>query len=142
MDPIDKTVLAALYSSMLDPSISAYDRLKTKLPISQEFFNSRISALAKMSFIEKDDPTKLTFIGRDALLAAREAAGLGTQPALRVSIQGISTRSRPQNRKATCSWLLLQGSRLHKRSRRTEKSIMTRASERSWLLPSILSTWC
>lgn len=67
MDLIDKTVLTTLYSSMLDPSISAYDRLKAKLPVSQEFFNSRISALAKMSFVEKDDPTKLTFIGRDAL---------------------------------------------------------------------------
>ncbi len=67
MDPIDKSVLAALYSSMLDPSIQAYDRLKEKLPMGQEFFNSRVSALAKMGLVEKDDPAKLTFIGRDAL---------------------------------------------------------------------------
>jgi FAD synthetase len=67
MDSIDKSILAALYSSMIDPSIPAYDRLKEKLPIGQEFFNARVSALAKMGLVEKDDPAKLTFIGRDAL---------------------------------------------------------------------------
>lgn len=67
MDPVDKAVLTSLYSAMLDPSISPYDRLKARLPIGQEFFKSRISHLAKMGFVEKDDPLKLTFIGRDAL---------------------------------------------------------------------------
>ncbi len=67
MDPLDKTILAALYSSMLDPSISAYARLKARLPISQELYNSMVSKLIKIGLVEKSDPTKLTFIGRDAL---------------------------------------------------------------------------
>ena len=67
MDPLDKTILANLYSSMLDPSISAYVRLKARLPISQEFYNSIVSRLVNVGLVEKSDPTKLTFIGRDAL---------------------------------------------------------------------------
>jgi FAD synthetase len=67
MDPLDKTILANLYSSMLDPSISPYVRLKARLPISQEFYNSMVSRLIKIGLVEKSDPTKLTFIGRDAL---------------------------------------------------------------------------
>jgi FAD synthetase len=67
MNPLDKTILAVLYSSMLDPSISAYDRLKARLPISQELYNSMVSNLIKIGLVEKSDPTKLTFIGRDAL---------------------------------------------------------------------------
>jgi cytidyltransferase-like protein len=67
MDPLDKTILANLYSSMLDPSISAYSRLKARLPISQEFYNSIVSRLVNVGLVEKSDPTKLTFIGRDAL---------------------------------------------------------------------------
>ena len=67
MDPLDKTVLANLYSSMLDPSSSPYVRLKTRLPISQEFYNSMVSRLVKIGLVEESDPTKLTFIGRDAL---------------------------------------------------------------------------
>jgi cytidyltransferase-like protein len=67
MGPLDKRILAALYSSMLDPSISAYDRLKARLPIGQELYNSMVSNLIKIGLIEKSDPTKLTFIGRDAL---------------------------------------------------------------------------
>ena len=67
MDPLDKTVLTALYSSMLDPSISADERLKARLPISHELYNSMVSKLIKIGLVEKSDPTKLTFIGRDAL---------------------------------------------------------------------------
>jgi cytidyltransferase-like protein len=67
MDQVDKAVLASLYASTLDPSISAYERLKAKLPISTEFFSSRIAHLVKTGFVERDDPSKLTFIGRDAL---------------------------------------------------------------------------
>ncbi|HJS68270.1 MAG TPA: adenylyltransferase/cytidyltransferase family protein [Nitrososphaera sp.] len=64
---MDKAVLASLYASSLDPSIPAYDRLKARLPLSQEFYNSRVSHLAKLGLVEKSDPSKLTFIGRDAL---------------------------------------------------------------------------
>jgi len=67
MDPVDKAILASIYASTLDPSIPAYDRIKARLPISQEFYNSRVSQLATMGLVEKSDPSKLTFIGRDAL---------------------------------------------------------------------------
>ena len=67
MNPLDKTILANLYSSMLDPSIPPYVRLKARLPISEEFYNSMVSRLVQIGLIEKSDPTKLTFIGRDAL---------------------------------------------------------------------------
>jgi FAD synthetase len=66
MDPLDKTILANLYSSMLDPSIPPYVRLKARLPISEEFYNSMVNRLVKIGLVESD-PTKLTFIGRDAL---------------------------------------------------------------------------
>ena len=64
---MDKVILASLYVSALDPSITAYDRIKSRLPIDQEFYNSRIKQLVKMGLVEKSDPSKLTFIGRDAL---------------------------------------------------------------------------
>jgi cytidyltransferase-like protein len=67
MDPVDKAVLASIYASSLDPSVPAYDRLKARLPLSQEFYSSRVGHLAKMGLVEKSDPSKLTFIGRDAL---------------------------------------------------------------------------
>src|ERR687890_214161 len=67
MDQVDKAVLASLYASTLEPSISAYERLKVRLPVSADFFKARIEHLVRTGFVEKDDPTKLTFIGRDAL---------------------------------------------------------------------------
>jgi FAD synthetase len=67
MNALDKAILAAMYSGMLDPSISAYDRLKARLPISQELYNSMVNNLIKIGLVENSDPTKLTFIGRDAL---------------------------------------------------------------------------
>jgi cytidyltransferase-like protein len=67
MDQVDKAVLASLYASTLEPSISAYERIKVRLPVSSQFYKARIEHLVKSGFIEKDDPSKLTFIGRDAL---------------------------------------------------------------------------
>lgn len=67
MDPVNKAILASLYASTLDPSIPAYDRLKARLPLSQEFYKSSVSHLAELGLVEKSDPSKLTFIGRDAL---------------------------------------------------------------------------
>jgi cytidyltransferase-like protein len=66
MEPTDKSILAAIYASTLDPSVPAYDRLKGRLPISKASFDGRIKHLAASGFIEKKD-MKLTFIGRDAL---------------------------------------------------------------------------
>jgi cytidyltransferase-like protein len=67
MDPVDKAVLTSLYANTLDPSVSAYDRVKSRLPIERAFFDSRIGHLVRLGFVEKDDPSKLTFIGRDLL---------------------------------------------------------------------------
>ena len=67
MDQLDKAILANLYSSMLEPSIPPYVRLKARLPIGQEFYNSVVDRLVKIGLVEKSDPTKLTFIGRDVL---------------------------------------------------------------------------
>ncbi|MEW6605197.1 MAG: adenylyltransferase/cytidyltransferase family protein [Thermoproteota archaeon] len=67
MDPVDKAILASIYASMLGPSVTAYDRIKARVPLSQEFYNSRVGHLVKMGLVEKSDPSKLTFIGRDAL---------------------------------------------------------------------------
>lgn len=67
MDQVDKAILASLYASTIDPSISALNRLRSRLPISNVFFKSRIEFLVKSGYVEKDNPSKLTFIGRDAL---------------------------------------------------------------------------
>ena len=67
MDPVDKAVLASLYASALEPSIPAYERLKSRLAVSKEFFDEKIEKLAKMGMVEKGDHSKLSFIGRDAL---------------------------------------------------------------------------
>ena len=67
MDPLDKAVLASLYASSLDPSLSPYERIRSKLSVNKEFFDRRIAKLVEMGMIEKHDNSKLTFIGRDAL---------------------------------------------------------------------------
>lgn len=67
MDPVDKVVLASLYVSALETSVPAYERIKSRLAISREFFEERIAKLAKMGMVEKNDHAKLSFIGRDAL---------------------------------------------------------------------------
>jgi cytidyltransferase-like protein len=67
MDPVDKAVLASLYASALEPSMPAYERLKSRLAVSREFFEEKVARLAEMGMVEKNDHSKLTFIGRDAL---------------------------------------------------------------------------
>jgi cytidyltransferase-like protein len=67
MDAFDKSIIASIFVSMLDPSVSAYDRLKSKLPLDLEYYRLRVERLITMGFVEKSDPSKLTFIGRDAL---------------------------------------------------------------------------
>lgn len=67
MDPVDKAVLASLYASTIEPSIPAYERLKSRLAVSREFFDEKAASLAEMGMVEKKDHSKLTFIGRDAL---------------------------------------------------------------------------
>jgi FAD synthetase len=67
MDPLDKAILASLYVSTLDPHLSPFDRIKERLPIGKEFYRSKVEQLSERGFIEKNDNSKLSFIGRDVL---------------------------------------------------------------------------
>jgi cytidyltransferase-like protein len=67
MDPMDKAILALLYVSNLEPEVSAVARIKSKLPISEEIYKSKIKHLVECGFVEEYDQSKLTFIGRDIL---------------------------------------------------------------------------
>src|SRR5919202_406213 len=67
MDPMDKAILALLYVSNLEPEVSAVARIKSKLPISEEIYKSKIKHLIERGFVEEYDQSKLTFIGRDIL---------------------------------------------------------------------------
>src|ERR671920_1172194 len=67
MDPLDKAILASLYISTLEPQVSSYDRIKDRLPIGKELYRSKVEQLSERGFIEKNDNSKLSFIGRDVL---------------------------------------------------------------------------
>jgi FAD synthetase len=67
MDPTDKTILASLFISSLEPEIPAVERLRSRTLVDKEFYKSRICILAENGFIERRDQLRLTFIGRDAL---------------------------------------------------------------------------
>jgi FAD synthetase len=67
MDPLDKTILGSLYLSSLDPHVAALDLLRSRLPLPREIYNERIRKLVDLGFVEKNDKSKLTFLGRDAL---------------------------------------------------------------------------
>jgi FAD synthetase len=67
MDLMDKAILSSLYVSDLYPEINAFDRIRSRLPIDKEFYNSKICILEENGLVEKNGQSKLTFIGRDAL---------------------------------------------------------------------------
>jgi cytidyltransferase-like protein len=64
MDPVDKAILSALYASAVDPSVSPYDRIRSRLPVDRRFFDDKLKHLAEKGLV---DGKKLTFIGRDAI---------------------------------------------------------------------------
>lgn len=64
MNPIDKAALASIYCSKLDPSVSAYDRLRARLPIDKEFFDETLKGLSSLGMVEDQ---RLTDFGRDAI---------------------------------------------------------------------------
>jgi FAD synthetase len=66
MDPFDKAILGSLYLSSLDPHVAALDLLRSRLPLPREIYNEKIQKLVDLGFIEKDEKSKLTFLGRDA----------------------------------------------------------------------------
>ena len=67
MDPLDKAILASLYVSTLEPQVSSFDRIKYRLPVGKEFYKLKVQQLSERGFIEKNDNSRLSFIGRDAL---------------------------------------------------------------------------
>jgi FAD synthetase len=67
MDPLDKAILGSLYLGSLDPHVAALDLLRSRLPMPREIYNERIQKLVDLGFVEKNDKSKLTFLGRDAL---------------------------------------------------------------------------
>ena len=66
MDPFDKAILGSLYLSSLDQHVAALDLLRSRLPLPREIYNEKIQKLVDLGFIEKDEKSKLTFLGRDA----------------------------------------------------------------------------
>ena len=66
MDPLDKAILGSLYLCSLDSHASALDLLRSRLPLPREIYNQKIQKLVDFGFIERDDNSKLTFLGRDA----------------------------------------------------------------------------
>lgn len=67
MDPFDKAILGSLYLCNLDSHVAALDLFRSRLPLPREIYNEKIQKLADFGFIERDDKSKLTFLGRDAL---------------------------------------------------------------------------
>ena len=66
MDPLDKAILGSLYLCSLDSQVSALHLLRSRLPLPREIYNEKIQKLVDFGFIERDDNSKLTFLGRDA----------------------------------------------------------------------------
>lgn len=66
MDPFEKALLAAVYVSNIEPSVSSIDILRSRMYLPIRIFNDRIRHLISNGLLEKD-PLRLTFLGRDAL---------------------------------------------------------------------------
>jgi FAD synthetase len=66
MDPLDKAILGSFYLSSLDPRVAALDRLNSRLPLPREIYDEKIQKLIDLEFVEKNDKSKLTLLGRDA----------------------------------------------------------------------------
>ena len=47
--------------------LRALDLFRSRLPLPREIYNEKIQKLVDFGFIERDDKSKLTFLGRDAL---------------------------------------------------------------------------
>ncbi|MGA8082234.1 MAG: adenylyltransferase/cytidyltransferase family protein [Candidatus Nitrosopolaris sp.] len=51
----------------MDSHVAALDLFRSRLPLPREIYNEKIQKLVDFGFIERDDKSKLTFLGRDAL---------------------------------------------------------------------------
>jgi FAD synthetase len=67
MDPLEKTILASVYVSNIDPSIGYVDRLRSRIYLPIEIFDKKIRHLISIGLLEKGTPLSLTFLGRDAI---------------------------------------------------------------------------
>ncbi len=69
MKLLDRNILKAIYISNLDPSQSFLEYLQERHQIDKSFFESRITALYDLGFIEKinQEQYKLTSFGRETL---------------------------------------------------------------------------
>jgi FAD synthetase len=67
MDPFEKALLASVYVSNIEPTISSMDRLRSRMYLPMRIFNDRIRHLISNGLLEKDNSLRLTFLGRDAI---------------------------------------------------------------------------
>jgi FAD synthetase len=67
MDPFEKALLASVYVSNIEPSISCVDRLRSRIYLPIKIFDDKIQHLISLGLLEKDTPPRLTFLGRDAI---------------------------------------------------------------------------
>jgi cytidyltransferase-like protein len=67
MDPFEKALLASVYVSNIDPSISSIDRLRSRMYLPLKIFNDKIRHMISIGLLEKDTPPRLSFLGRDAI---------------------------------------------------------------------------
>jgi FAD synthetase len=67
MDPFEKALLASVYVSNIDPSISSIDRLRSRMYLPIKIFNDKIRHMISIGLLEKDTPPRLSFLGRDAI---------------------------------------------------------------------------
>jgi cytidyltransferase-like protein len=67
MDPFEKALLASVYVSNIEPAISSIDRLRSRMYLPIRIFNDRIRHLISNGLLEKDNPLRMTFLGRDAI---------------------------------------------------------------------------
>jgi FAD synthetase len=67
MDPFEKALLASVYVSSIEPSISYVDRFRSRMWIPVGVFDDVIRRLIFNGLLEEDTPPRLTFLGRDAI---------------------------------------------------------------------------
>ena len=67
MGPFEKALLASVYVSNVEPSISPIDRIRSRIWVSSAVSDDVKRRLTSNGLLEKDTPPRLTFLGRDAI---------------------------------------------------------------------------
>jgi hypothetical protein len=60
MDPFDKAILASVFASAIEPSLSPIDRLRMRTYLPLKIINDKIHFLVSNGLLE-GDPIKLTY---------------------------------------------------------------------------------